>query len=141
MSELTIRPDGKFDLIFIDGERVGEIVKTTRPIHDMRWKWEACGHYGFASTREKALAAIDSLVPIWRRMKAKERAKDEAFAKLHPALQEALNREAKAKFEYERAFSSPTKSRDHVRDLQLAYLCAHEERLEVEGQLLEMEAA
>lgn len=141
MSELTIRPNGKFDLIFIDGERVGDLVETTRPIPDMRWKWTACGHYGFASTREKAIAAVESLVPMWCQMKAKERAHDEAFAKLHPALQEAMNREARAKFEYERAFSSPTNSQDYVRDLHLRYLDAKDERQDIEANLMEVEAA
>ena len=141
MSDLTIRPDGKFDLIFIDGERVGDLVETTRPIPDMRWKWTACGHYGFAATREKALAAVDSLVPMWRQMRARERAEDEAFAKLPAILQGAINREAWAKFEFDRAVGSPSKSREHIDDLRLAWLDAVDERQEIEANLLEAQAA
>lgn len=136
-SGLSFLMEDGFLRFYCDGERIGWLSETRRPEPDMRWKWDACGSYGYAATREKAIAAVESLLPYWRACRAKDRERAAKMAALPERLRAAVDAENRARFEYHRALYSNSSSSERRRRAELAWLDAKDARLEIEAELLE----
>lgn len=119
--------------VYVGADEFGGLGLTTRSDEDMRWYWSAAGTYGYAATKDQALAEMRAVLPDWLTFRANDAERERAFAALPAHLQELEAAAVTAEFDRNKAWgrnpfsdADYREASDRAHRARLAFNAAHD---------------